>query len=275
MVDGKELRASEFAEHGPDLFRRGVGVFPGFVAADAEDGEVDGFEFGVGVGEGGVAGEEDSLRADGEDVAVVAAVTIPRGASAPVAGLDGFDFEVFEDGGLVPIHFEDIGEAGWDEALGGLGGNDHRGRRAEALERGLIEMIEVRMADEDDVDRGQVLGLKRRIADAGEADCALADLDADAAREDGIGEDVEMAEADENGAVTEPADDDVGAGAFAFAGPGLGEIGGAWCVIVKVAEIGELLDVSAHARTQRAGPELEFGLLLPVQTHAIRILDVA
>ena len=247
-------------------------MFPRLVAADAEDGQVDALELVIGVGKGSIAGEKDFLRADGQNVAVVPPVTIPGRAGTPVLGLDGFDFEVFEDGGLVPIHFDDIGEAGRNQAAGSFGSDDERGGGAQPLEGGLVEMIEMRMADQDHIDWRQVLGLEGWIADAGETDGAFADFDADAPGENWVGEDVQVAEADQHRAVAEPTDDDVITRAFAFACPRFRKIGRAGRVIVKGAEIGELFCVAAHARTNGACPELEFGLVLPARTHDRRVL---
>lgn len=65
VVDGEEAFCGHGVGHGEGLFWGGVGVFPGVVRADAEDGEVDGAEACEVVGEGGVAGEECAVWCGG------------------------------------------------------------------------------------------------------------------------------------------------------------------------------------------------------------------
>ena len=98
----------------PGLLGRAVGVNPGIVGAHGHDGEVEGargLERAEGRGHGGIAAEEDAVAAGLDGVAVIAAVGIAAHAGAPVAHLEGADFERADLGALVPAEFVDGGVA--------------------------------------------------------------------------------------------------------------------------------------------------------------------
>src|ERR1043165_4503764 len=97
-LHGEQVRGAAAGEHLPDLLGRRVGVLPGLIRADAQDGERDLFKILERIGEGSVSGEQDPLAVVllPDDVAVVPAAAIDGGAGAPVRGLDRRDVQPLE-----------------------------------------------------------------------------------------------------------------------------------------------------------------------------------
>lgn len=208
MVHGEDVLGLGVSGHFPDLLGVGVGVDPGVVGTDAEDGEVDAAESVAdafeGLGVGGVSGVEDAVVGGLEEVTVEAPMAIPHGSGAPMVGAEGADLEAVEVEFVVPVEFDFFAEALWDEAFGVLGGDDFGVLSDELSEAGLVEVIEVGVRDEDEVNGWEFVGREVWIAEAFHADGVGPKVDADAFGKDGIGEDPEVVEAEKDGGVSEP-----------------------------------------------------------------------
>lgn len=260
VVDGEELGSRGVgrrgAVHGPGFLGGGVGVVPGFVAADAEGGEFEVAEAVEGVGHGGVAGEEDAAAVGvAEDVAVVAAAAVEGGAGAPVAWAEGGDVELARVTGecvlAVPVELDHFAEALGNEARGFAGGDDADLGVGEGLQRGDVEVVKVGVREEDEVDRRQSVDGEGERVVAREAEGATGEADADAVAEDGVEEDGEAGEAGEDRAVAEPCRCEWGGGE---AGEGNGGVGG-WGGGDAVHRVDEGLRIAAEARA--CGPPAE------------------
>lgn len=197
-------------KHRPDLFGRGVGVFPRVVGADAEDGEIGRADAFEGVGGGGVSSEEDACGGGGvfDEVRVEPAVVINGCACTPVGGFACGEAEIAATDATIPRELDDFGEAGGNQAARLSGGNDGRPlcrTGGEALERWAIEMVKVGVRDEDDVDLWEVINIDGGGDKARDAERDAAHAHADAMRKDRIGEDGLGTDAEQDAGVTDPA----------------------------------------------------------------------
>lgn len=211
VVDGHEGAGAAGDEHAPCLLGGGVHVLPGFVGADAEDGEVDLAEVVEGAGEGGVAGDEGAASGALDEVTVVSAAPVEGGASAPVLGADGGDPDAALLPGCAPVELEGACEAPGDEAAGAARGDDHGASVGERGEGGAVEVVEVGMGDEDEINRGEG-GHLGCAGLASEPEDGAPHADADASAEDGVGDDPEPGDAEEDGRVPQPDRSELAAG---------------------------------------------------------------
>lgn len=130
-------------------------------------------------------------------------MTVPACSCAPVAGAEGGEVEAVDGCGGVPGEFGDVGEATGDEFACGGGGDDAGARVGEGFEGGFVEVVEVGVADEDEVDGGELVD-ERGVGEAARAEDEGPEADADLGAEDGVGEDGLAVQAEEDGAVPEP-----------------------------------------------------------------------
>lgn len=184
----------------------------GCVGADGNEGEGGGVEVLADVDEhlvveGGVAGEEDgSVGRAEEEAGPEASVARAAEAVAPVAGGCGGDLQAGGRGvRLPPIEFDDAvgGKTGGAEERDVAERSDgERGVAApEFFQRGVVAVVVVVVAEQDDVDGGKV---GKRDAGRTHADGAEAVERADAVAEDGIGENSAGAGLQEKGGVADP-----------------------------------------------------------------------
>src|SRR5216684_4204718 len=88
-----------------------------------------------------------------EQVAVETVGLTPRPSLAPMARAHRADGDTFDDSVLAPFEFADIGKAKRrDELRAFIAGDDDRAL-GQRLERREVEMIHVRVRDEDEVER--------------------------------------------------------------------------------------------------------------------------
>ena len=257
----------------------------GGVGADGNEGEGGGAEILTDVDEhlvvvGGVAGEEDgSVGRAEEEAGPEASVARTAEAVAPVAGGGGGDVQAGGRGvRLPPVERDDAvgGKAGRAEKRGVAERSDgERGVAApEFFQRGVVAVIVVVVAEQNDVDGGKVVE-----GDAGRthADGAEAIERANAVAEDGIGEDGAGAGLEEKGGMTDPGGGEAGfvsewsgedAGVGWLRGPGGGLTGafpaknvepGAVFVAMRVEEAASVAVVGnwerrGHGRTWARSP---------------------
>lgn len=138
---------------------------PGVVGTDTEDCEIDGLLFvgegGKAVAHGGIASEEDSALWRIDNITVIATVAINSGACAPMAGLHGTQMEGASGKLASPGEFIDLCKAAGNQPPGSRGGDDAGMRGGEGAEGGFIEMIEVRVGEQDKVWAGETCGVWR------------------------------------------------------------------------------------------------------------------
>lgn len=228
VVDRDNVFGAGVIGHADGLFGIAVGVDPRVVGADGHAGEFEGafaFDFGEAFAESGVAAEDDLFAAAAEDVAVETAIGVVTPARAPVADLEGFDFDVamvgcFDDGFFAPLEFGGVGEASAFKEVGITVGNDGFGAGLEFAQGAGVGVVEVRVGEENEVDAREFFGGKRRGDAAFGADDADAEVSAATGMENGIRQDVQAVEIDEDAGVAEPGGGDVGV--FPIRGRGFG-----------------------------------------------------
>ncbi len=204
MMHGQEMVGAEGAEHGPHLFGRGVGVFPGVVGADAENRQPDRFERIECVRDSGVASIEDAVSVVFEEVGVDAASAVEHHARPPVGWLESLNRDTVIVQLLAAGEFDDIIKAGGNEPAGAFSRDDGCSRAGKAPECWAVKMIEVSVGDEDKVDGRELRWAEGKGQIAPDADGAPADSDADAIGEDGVGEYPPSADMEKRGGMAEP-----------------------------------------------------------------------
>lgn len=165
VVDGEDAGGLGGLCHFPDLLWGCVDVDPGVVGADAEDGEIERAVVAECDRVGGVAGEENFVWYAHfiilEQVAVEAAVAVPRGSSAPVLGLNCVEEDTIILQVLTPFKFGDVAKPLRDELACVCRSNDGSRSACETLERGFVEVIEVCVAEKYQVNWWQVVDSER------------------------------------------------------------------------------------------------------------------
>ena len=165
----------------------------GIVGADGHDGQIEGARGLQGAesgGHGGIAAEEDAVAAGLDGVAVVAAVGVAAHAGTPVLYLEGADFERPDAGTLSPAEFVNGAVAGNPQEVGGPGGGDYGGAGAlQTAQAADVEVVHVRVGEQDDVDFRQFGKAQRGLHEALDAERQRAHADAGAGAEDGVGKD--------------------------------------------------------------------------------------
>lgn len=260
VVCGHHGAGAHASEHVPGFFGGCMAVAPAFVGADAEHGEIDVLEFVEGVGGGGVAGEEHAGMAGVDEVGVVSAPPIEGVAGAPVIGFERGDGESADAERAMPREFDDSSEAVGEKVPGSRGGDDGGAGVRECFECGEVEMIEVRVGEEDEVEAAEGVGLEGRILETGGSDGSPDDAGSDPSGEDRVSEERGVAGADEACGVAEPC------GGEAFGGRedvwgrgrlGLRLVGGVGVAGGFAEGLGDLARVSAELGADGQGPFAE------------------
>ena len=156
-------------------------------------------------GHGGIAAEEDAIAAGLDGVAVVAAIGIAAHAGAPVLHLEGADLERSDARAFAPAEFVNRAVAADTQQIRRARRGDHGGAAAfQAAQAADVEMVHVRVREQDDVDLRQLGDGERGLHQALEAERHRAHADAGARAEDRVGEDRNAIDLEQHGGVAEP-----------------------------------------------------------------------
>lgn len=107
---------------------------------------------------------------------------------------------------LPPFQLDDAAEAEVAGEVAHAPGHDGDLGVREAAEGGFVEMVEVRVGEEDEVNAREVLDFQAGAFDAFEEEEPVGEV--------GVDEDVEVGELDEEGGVADPGDGDLARGQF-------------------------------------------------------------
>src|SRR5436190_11544249 len=210
MVNRDDEARTRFVGHLDGLLRRAVAADPRVVRANRHGDDVD-WPAMADVAEAGarrVAGNRDAVAPPFEQIPVEPPVDVLAHARAPVTDAEGLDLHalvrVLETPSLAPPELDDLAEpqAPQQIARGRRGDDDAVAR--ELAQRADVEMIHVRVCQQDEVDRRQLPDAQRRRDEAFRAERHDARADADAREQRRIGEDPDAVEVDEERGVTEP-----------------------------------------------------------------------
>src|SRR5581483_3415463 len=163
VVDRKHIARAGVIGHAYRLLRRAMRANPGLISADRHDGKfvrTMAAKRPEAVGHGGVAAENDSPAVPLEDVTIVAAVTVPAPARAPV-----LDFECLNGkramlranhGVLAPSQFAGLFHGGADEKVGSSARGDRLGGGGQPPKSGHVQMVHVSVGEEHHVNGRQL-----------------------------------------------------------------------------------------------------------------------
>ena len=125
---------------------------------------------------------------------------------------------------FVPSKFGDRTVAAFRQQIRRAPRHDRSRFTADGAQRRAIEMIEVRVRDQNEIDLRQLMPCQRTLHKAQRSQCSQSEVDADASVEDGIGQDPHAIEIHEDGGVSEPRE------CHRVVGPGVGSwpMGSRW-----------------------------------------------
>jgi len=159
VVHGHEVAGACGVGHSDGLFGSAMVPDPRLVGCDGHDGEgvgAGGSKPGEGLGHGGVTAEDEGGSFTAEDVSVIAARFAVGPSLAPMSDLGGFDVDFagrgLEGDRFAPAELGDFAAAGVVDEVGGVfGGNDGQVLTKESSQGAHVEVVHVRMGQEDEV----------------------------------------------------------------------------------------------------------------------------
>ena len=131
-------------------------------------------------------------------------MVIPGFSRAPVLWFYGANGEILKDEVGIPIEFKDVTKAAGDECSCACGGDDGGSFVCEAFECGAVEMVEVGVAEEDEIDGGKIGHVKWWGRESLWPKRESWEAEADAIGKNGIGEHGERTDFQERGTMPEP-----------------------------------------------------------------------
>lgn len=160
---------------------------------------------------GAVAGVIDAAALVFQNESAVAAVLVAQGAGAPMfAGREG-DGPVVVRETFPPFEFNDALEAEVQREVADAPGHDADFRMRQSANGWFVKMIEVRVREQDEVNRRQVLDFQAGAFDAFEKEKPVGEIRVD--------EDVQVGELHEERGVPDPGDGDFASFQFGEDGP--------------------------------------------------------
>ena len=139
------------------------------ICADGQQGDLRRLaasDFFEAVEVGAVAGVIKTAALVFQNKSAIAAMLVAQSPRAPMFAGRQRDFPIVMREAFPPFQFDDAFEAEVEGQIADAPGHDADFRVGEAAERGLVEMIEVRVREEDEIDRRQVLDFQSGTLDA-------------------------------------------------------------------------------------------------------------
>jgi len=186
VVNWNEVAHAGGVTHSDDLLGRGMRSDPRIVGADRHDGDIKGtavIQLREAVGLRGVAAENNPAAVSFQDVSVVAAVIIAAHSRAPMFHANRADFQ--RTGGvmnfrfLLPAQLGHLSESCPAKQVACPRRGDQLGAGVETMERPQIEMIEVRVREQDEIDSRQLGDAKRGRGQPFRADAKTGEANSD------------------------------------------------------------------------------------------------
>jgi hypothetical protein len=153
-----------------------------------------------------IAGVIDAPAMMFDDESAIAAMMIVENARAPMFARREGDLPFAVEKTFEPLQFDDALEAQAAREIAHAPGHDANFRRTNAANTRLVKVIEVRVREQDEIDRRKILELEASVFDALQQEKPV--------REIGIDEDIEVGELHEKRRVTDPGDGDFAGGQF-------------------------------------------------------------
>jgi hypothetical protein len=206
VVHGNEGLGADVVEDFDGFVRAHVDVAERFgaVGADGQEGDFGGEVFAdllEAIEVGAVAGVVNFAALMFEDEAAVAAVVVAQHARAPMFTGGQGDFVIAVLEAFPPVEFDDALEAEVAGEVAHAPGHDADFGMRELAQGGFVEMIEVRVSEQDEVNGRKMFKAQAGAFDAFEEEKPVGEI--------GINEDIEIGELDEKRSVANPGKGDL------------------------------------------------------------------